>query len=730
MKLRTQLLIFILGVVLIGFATILVVSYHSSRKTVVGEIYEKAENIRQKHQEYLNGFFRASGKVASGMAHSVRLHEKMSEKEVHDLLKQNLTWNPEIYGMTIFFEPEPDEVGKKLFAPYYFRHGQLMKYIPAKPTFEFQDQDWYREPKEQSKPVWTEPYYDKGADAIMTTYSVPIYQEGKFIGLATVDIGLDALAKRVEAIQIGQSGYAMLVSRNGTFLAHPVREFVLNRKIQDLAEEEDDKDFKELSGKMVKGRDGAMSVLDPHSGKRSWVTYGTIPFTGYSLAVLIPENELLLSVGQLGRTILWISAVVTVLLVLAIFMISTHITNPIRKLSKSAQMIASGHLDTEISGSDSRSEVGRLTDNIQKMVGTIRQMLAAVSEEKEKFEKVFTTMSDGIVVTDAGWKVISVNQAAVHMLDINAGMHLIDHLSKNYQSNFNLTELLDYKRKDKHIEIIRPESEQVGEMFFCGSINTIVDADDRITSNVLTVRDVTEERKEELNKSNLLSLISHKLRTPITVLQGTASLFTDGILGDLTEKQMENMRKMTVQASKLQDLVGRLIGYVTLTGASKVEREEIDMASFLTDLTEKHSWESEGRVADVEVDVAPDVGKWMFNPGHLRLIVSELVENATRFNHQEKSEIKITCRRESGGLILEVTDNGMGIASIHHDHIFERFFQVDKDFTGNKEGIGLGLSLVKAFVDSMGGTILVSSKEGEGTTFTLEFPGDVAGVSS
>lgn len=721
MKIRTQLLVFILGIVFLGFLAVILLSYKSSREIVSTEVYARADTLKGKYIDYFDGYFQIAAKVASVTTQILRVDENLSEEKIHLLIKENIIWNPEIYGMTVFLEPKPEDVGKKLFAPYYFRQGQILKYVPADPNFKFQEQSWYKLPKKQGSAVWTEPYFDIGAGALMTTFSTPIYRSGKFIGLATVDINLSVLSEKINNIQIGKTGYAILISRQGSFLTHPSPEdYVLKQKIQDVAKASSNPYFVELSAFMLKGRSGSLSLMDPFLQKKSWVTYGVIPSTKYSFALFIPEAELMESVGVLSRNIFWISVIVIVLITIGIVAISWRISTPIKSLSETARKIAEGNLNAEIRSYDAKNEIGELTKDLKTMVSTIKQTLNNVGEEKEKFERVFMTMSDAIVATDSNWNVINANKAAEHMLDIQAGVNFIKHLSENYKYDFDLQDLLDYKKREKYFEITRPETDQVKKMYFSAVINSIVDAHDQITAYVLTIRDITGERQEDLNKNTLLSLVSHKIMTPITVLLGIASLFQDKALGELQDNQVQQIDKMFVQVRKIQKLVEKLMKYVELTeDRSEDVLEIIDVKPFMQEFQRDGHFNENVHLSLV---VSETVKKIRFNGSRFKTLLYELADNSTKFNQSKKIKIHILIDRDKRDLVIKIQDNGIGIPSVYHDRIFERFFQIDKDFTGNKGGIGLGLSLVNLIVLHYKGSIQLESHEGRGSLFVIRLP--------
>jgi signal transduction histidine kinase len=109
------------------------------------------------------------------------------------------------------------------------------------------------------------------------------------------------------------------------------------------------------------------------------------------------------------------------------------------------------------------------------------------------------------------------------------------------------------------------------------------------------------------------------------------------------------------------------------------------------------------------------------DPDKLREIVTNLLHNAIEYN-QPKGSVDLTVERENGHLRLEVRDTGIGIAPEAREHIFERFYRADASRHAEGLHAGLGLSIVKGYVDLMGGTITVESDPGKGSSFRLELP--------
>ncbi len=150
--------------------------------------------------------------------------------------------NENVSGAAIAFEPNFFPEKGLYYSPYAYRDGdQIHSFSLGSENYEYFYMDWYLIPKMLDQPYWTEPYYDEGGgEMLMSTYSVPFYKhrdgERVFAGIATVDVSLEWLTQTVEEIEIFETGYAFMASRNGVAVAHPERENIMNESLFSLAE--------------------------------------------------------------------------------------------------------------------------------------------------------------------------------------------------------------------------------------------------------------------------------------------------------------------------------------------------------------------------------------------------------------------------------------------------------------------------------------------------------------
>jgi signal transduction histidine kinase/DNA-binding response OmpR family regulator len=223
-------------------------------------------------------------------------------------------------------------------------------------------------------------------------------------------------------------------------------------------------------------------------------------------------------------------------------------------------------------------------------------------------------------------------------------------------------------------------------------------------------------------KSQFLANMSHELRTPLNSIIG----FTGRVLkksGDILPKvQKENLEIVKEEAQHLLDLINDLLDYSKLeAGKMEVHVEPFNLVrvvdevnNIVRNLAENKPIIYKQRLYDSDsIPIFSDRMK-------LKQILINLLSNA--FKYSEKGTIELTIENDSGGCRISVSDEGIGIAKEHIDHIFEEFRQIDGTYTRKVGGTGLGLSITKRFVEMLGGTITVESQPGKGSCFTIYLP--------
>jgi len=376
------------------FAVTLGYNYYRSRVVLENELEANARNLAMSLVYHVETELIGVAKVTEGVANSLESGQ-YTEKELLSLIRTTVEKNPDIYGSTVAFEPYAFSPSIRLFAPYFYRDKGKIAFSRLEDSYQYVPYlywDWYQIPRELGKTEWSEPYFDEGAgNTVMSTCSVPVYGEknGTRIlkGIVTADVSLDSLTQMISSVKILKSGYAALLSRNGMLLAHPLKDAVMNETFFSIAEARNDASLRELGKKMVSGESGFI-LYNSLMGFRSWMYYAPVRSTGWTLAVVFPEAELLENVRCLSMTMAAMGFAGLLLLVATVVYVASAIIKPLRLLAAATDDIASGNFDVELPAVRSKDEVGVLTHDFQVMKTSLKEYIKNLTETTAAKERI------------------------------------------------------------------------------------------------------------------------------------------------------------------------------------------------------------------------------------------------------------------------------------------------------------------------------------------------------
>jgi signal transduction histidine kinase len=245
--------------------------------------------------------------------------------------------------------------------------------------------------------------------------------------------------------------------------------------------------------------------------------------------------------------------------------------------------------------------------------------------------------------------------------------------------------------------------------------------------------DELKRKNEELERANALKqafieVASHELRTPLTILSGLVGLSLR--VQTLGEPLKDWLKRIDQAGQRLQLLVNQLVNMLAAKQFDRpLERKQVDLAALLKQAVDDVRPFIELRKQSLNLNISENLGGMDLDELKIRDCINHLLLNAIKFTCDE-GQIRLAAARAGDGSVkIEVNDTGVGIDSSCQKQLFEPFFtgfDVSHHSSGHYEygrkGIGLGLSVVKAFVEMHGGTIEVSSEVGKGTSFTIALP--------
>lgn len=240
------------------------------------------------------------------------------------------------------------------------------------------------------------------------------------------------------------------------------------------------------------------------------------------------------------------------------------------------------------------------------------------------------------------------------------------------------------------------------------------------TSHVVTARDVTAELEAEQMKRDFVATVSHELRTPLTPLKGLLQSLNKGLVEDSPQARHEYHAIMLRQAERLERLISDLLDVSRFdAGHLPMDAVPVELGALLGREIADASQLTAVREVRFE---RPECPVWVVaDPLRLGQIVTNLLSNAYKYSTEGAPVIVELTKLEDFALV-SVQDRGEGIAIDDQDRVFERFYRVDKGLTRTAGGFGLGLFIARRLAEAMGGGLVLSSRPGEGSTFSVSLP--------
>jgi two-component system, chemotaxis family, CheB/CheR fusion protein len=234
------------------------------------------------------------------------------------------------------------------------------------------------------------------------------------------------------------------------------------------------------------------------------------------------------------------------------------------------------------------------------------------------------------------------------------------------------------------------------------------------------VRARQEAEASSQAKSQFLSVLSHELRTPMTAVISSADLLDSGALGELTEAQRLQLRRMKACSWHLVAIIDEILAYTrSEAGKDSLHLDSVDAAAVAGDVTAMLETQAAERGVELQLRGAEQPSMLFTDAGKLRQIVTNLIGNAVKFTLAGSVRIDVSAHGDD--LLLVVADTGIGIEDEQLEKIFEPFYQVDSSNTRTAGGTGLGLAVSRRLARVLGGDIEVTSSPG-GSTFSLRLP--------
>lgn len=420
--------------------------------------------------------------------------------------------------------------------------------------------------------------------------------------------------------------------------------------------------------------------------------------------------------------LLYPGVALTTLMFLFILLLSREFKKTINRIIEISEQIAGGNFNIDIQ--TKKGDHGRLFQSIKGMSERLNELFKGLYREKTQLQAVLTAMNEGVVVISAEGRVVLVNNALKDMLNIKG-----DCTGKAYWEvlrEVKLVELIENVMQNR-----RPEKEEI-TFLYPKERNYMVNA---LPLNlpaggiILVLFDITEFKRLEQIKADLVANVSHELRTPLTAIKG----YIETLENENTSREERNHFLSIVKRNteRLINIVSDLLVLSEIENRNSLFRddpkqdfEDIDVGEIVFSSLEAVKNNALDKRLNTVLDIEESLPPLKGNRFLLEQMIINLMDNAVKYT-PEGGTIGIRCFKSNSELVLEVFDTGIGIPKEHIPRIFERFYRVDRTRSRKLGGTGLGLSIVKHIVILHGGKIEVQSEEGKGSRFIVTIPAKV-----
>jgi signal transduction histidine kinase/DNA-binding NarL/FixJ family response regulator len=370
-------------------------------------------------------------------------------------------------------------------------------------------------------------------------------------------------------------------------------------------------------------------------------------------------------------------------------------------------------------GVDNHTRVGNVfTDQDVKLLSLLAEyavigiqnakLYMDTTGERNRLSAILSEIKDGILLLDPTWHLRLTNPVSRRVL----GLH-DDDLGKSINQVIKNEPLLRFIQGTDG-QIKNWFELEVGENVVYEVRVTQVPA----TGRVVTFHDVTDMKKLNQVKTDLVNTVSHDLRSPLTTIYGYAELLER--VGSLNDQQKEFTQKIRKGVKNITQMVNNLLDLERIDSYMITNREQVLLQNIIVSSIETLERQIGDKKLDVSNTIPAGLPSIRANPMQMQQLFDNLLGNSVKYT-PEKGKIVLSARQEEDQIIIRISDSGIGIPTTDLPHIFEKFYR-GSNVNEQVSGTGLGLAIVSRIIDAHNGRIWVESNQGKGSTFTIVLP--------
>lgn len=469
------------------------------------------------------------------------------------------------------------------------------------------------------------------------------------------------------------------------------------------------------------------TYVDKESEERIWVRTLPIVATGGTLlGTLYVEAEIenvydqmddINSILAVGTTI---SLVITAILGI---LVAQTISRPIADMRRQAQAMAKGNFSRKVRVY-SDDEIGQLARAFNHLTNRLQESQQSTESERRKLASVLSNMTDGVLSTDRRGRIILINDPALQLLNVSRETVINRPVTSvlGLEEEYTFEDLIDMK------DSVTLDLSSYEQSTLLRTTFSVIQKETGFVNGLIAVlHDNTEQEKIDIERREFVANVSHELRTPLTTMRSYLEALADGAWQDpdlapnflnVTQTETERMIRLVNDLLKLSKMD---------SSETELSKEMVEFNVFFNRIIDRFEMSKSHKV-NFKRQLPKEQYFVEIDPDKLTQVIDNIISNALKYS-PEGGKVRFNMTVEEGFLLIQISDEGMGIPKENVDRIFDRFYRVDRARSREMGGTGLGLAISKEMINAHGGVIWAESKLGKGTSifFTLPFEEDDGG---
>ncbi len=437
-----------------------------------------------------------------------------------------------------------------------------------------------------------------------------------------------------------------------------------------------------------------------------------------AVILLVPMMEILASISSVNSSLMISAGIVLPIVAILTYFIASRISKPLRQMNKVAISMASGSF-AERADTTQGGEIGELARSLNFLARELSGTISDLTLERNRLRDVIDGLSEGVAAIDRNGEVTHWNSALAHLFSGSRA------LPDGTQTSRRLG-LVPYDEIWADFDDVLATGKtaertlEVGKIVLNVRITPLTDEYGTIMGAVGRFSDITSIELLEKTRREFVANVSHELRTPLTAMRGLVEPMRDGLV-KTEEARQRYLDIILRETMRLSRLINDLMELSRLqSGTLSMERSAVHMSIMFSDLQEKYRSTAEDHDLTFSLNFDPEQSPVVWsNADRVEEVLVILLDNAIKYT-PEGGSVTLGSGVQGDRLWIAVRDTGVGIAPEDQEHVFDRFYKVDKAHTS--KGSGLGLSIAKEMLQKLGSDLTLESEPGKGSTFRFSLP--------